>query len=351
MREEMLDTVWVEGGGVATHAPIGMNLPLNIQIKDVFSGEHDAGEMLLTTAVKSAASFDAQPLAIQAIHKLRPEPMHLPFRAAEAGSPVVYYSPSALDRTVTVDVRMDFDSFDRERYEHYVDLISKAAQLPVFLGASALGGLAGGASAAAAIYAASSGVKVLLRAIDRWRDGTNESDMYSTFDINLDTPGEAPTSSGYYLCWNDGTPFQVSADDSWSTATTTQAGTEGEEFKVDKQGRLLYRETGLRVDNVPYQYALLYVSGTEDGQLADFEPTAATAAVLSKFVKTDGTIVEDITELAAAYNDFVFVQRVTSIDKKLKKAKGTQKSDLQKERDATVKHIQAQEVKDFLESK
>jgi hypothetical protein len=353
MDEGMLDVVPVEvdtvPGGTASHPRIGMNRPLNIQIKDVFSGEHDAGEMLLSTAVKSAASFDAQPLALQAIHKLEPQPMHLPFRASRPGSPIVYYTPAALDRTLTLDVRMDFDRFDRDRYERYVDVISKAAQLPVFVGASALAGLGGGAGAAAAIYAAASGIKVILRAIDRWRDGSNAADLFATFDINLATPGEAPTPPGYHLFWNDGTRFQVSADDSWS-ASTVVAGTEGEEFKVDKEGRLRYRETDLRVDNVPYQYVLLYISGSEDDKLTDFQPTAAAAAVLSKFVQSDGTIVEDIAELAEAYNDFVFVRRVTAIDKKLAKATGTKKSELQKERDATVKHIQTSEVKDLLES-
>lgn len=330
---------------------IGLNKPLRIEIKDVYTGDHDAGEVLLTTAVKSAASYDAQPLAVQATHKLDKEvPVHLPFRAAEPGSPIVYYTPAVLDRKLTVDVRMDFDRFDRDRYDRYVELIGKALTLPVFVGATALGGPAGAGTAAAAIYAASSGIKVLFRAFDRWRDGTNDADLYSTLSVNLEAVGEVPTSSGYYLCWDDDKELMLSPDGAWSDDATI-AGAKGDEFDVDDNGRLIYRGTDRRVDNISDGYVLLHISGVEDDSLKNFQPTAASAALVSKFVGTEGSLVGDIAELAEAYNDFVFLRRISEIDKKLENVTGSEKTKLQEQRAATLKHIQSDAVKNLIESK
>jgi hypothetical protein len=330
--------------------PIGLNNPLRIEIKDVWTGDHDSGEALLTTAVKSAATYEAQPLAVQAIHRLQRGPQHLPFRAQYAGSPIVYYSKAALDTELLVDVRLDFDRFDKDRYINYLQLLEKAAKLPVFLGAGALGGVSG-AGAAAAVFLAASGIKVLFNAIDRWRDGDNPADLAATFAINLETPGEVPTRAGYYLCWNDGTRFQVSPRDTWQDDDVVIAGSRGDEFSVDDSGHLVYRGSGSRVDNTPDAYVLLHISGTKDDRLADFQPAAASAALLKKFVGTEGSLVGDFVELAEAYNDFVFLRQVINIDSDIAEASSKEEKDqLLSQRAATLKHIQTREVKDLLRS-
>jgi hypothetical protein len=347
MNEFVAGVVPVESSsGTAQAVPIGLNNPLRVEIKDVWTGDYRAGEALLTTAVKSAATYDAQPLAIQAIHRLERRPQHLPFRAQSAGSPIVHYSKAVLDRELLVDVRLDFDRFDEDRYNSYAAVLAKAIKLPVFLGAGALGGMSA-AGAAAAVFLAESGMKVLFNAIDRWRDGDNPADLAATFKINFDSPGEVATTAGYYLCWNDGTRFEISPQHAWENNRVV-AGSHGEEFSVNSTGKLIYRQSRERVDNVRDAYVLLHISGTKDDKLADFQPVAASAALLKKFVGTEGSLVEDFAELAEAYNDFVFLRRVKAIDAEIAAATEVEKAGLVNERAATLKHIQSREVQELL---
>lgn len=335
--------------GQAT-TPIGLNQPLRIEIKDVFTGDHDAGEVLLSTAVKSATTFDAQPLALQATHTLRPEqPQHLPFRASESGSSIVFYTPAVLDRELIVDVRMDFDRYDRDRYDRYITLLSQSATLPVFVGAAVLGGPAAVGATSAAVYAAASGLKVVNRAIDRWSDSHNRADLLSTFAINLETPGELPTKAGYFLCWDDEQDPLVSASGTWDGGDTVVAGERGEEFTVDGNGKLLYRDSGRRVDDLAQGYVLLHISGAADRRLANFAPTAASAALVARFIGGDSDFVGDLAELAQAYNDFYFLRRVGTLDRELAAASDERTTEtLKAERAAVVKHIRSEALVDLL---
>src|SRR5688500_6687471 len=85
------------GDRIVPTDPIGLNKPLLIRIQQIFTGGSEAGEVLITSAVKSAWVHAGAPYAMHGVRKHVQPGQFLPFASTEDGSPIVYYSRACLD--------------------------------------------------------------------------------------------------------------------------------------------------------------------------------------------------------------------------------------------------------------
>ena len=171
----------------------------------------------------------------------------------------------------------------------------------------------------------------------------------ATLSINLEAVGELPTAAGYILVWDDDEEQLISVDSDWQDGARL-AGRNASEYAVNGSGQLVHKENGKRVTNTISPYILLHVSAAEEPELKDFQPTAASAALVEKFVEPKGSLVEDVAELAEAYNDLIFLKKVASLDQDIKSEKDPEaKKKLKESRSAVLKLIQSRDVKELVE--
>lgn len=112
---------------VVPFKPIGLGLPLSVIVREVYTGDSQKGgffgpkkeDMILTSAIKSIATLDAKPRALNYLKKKVPDHSRMERPgASEQGTPHIFYSPALLERSLTLDITVAFDSFDQEIFEH-----------------------------------------------------------------------------------------------------------------------------------------------------------------------------------------------------------------------------------------
>jgi hypothetical protein len=83
--------------------------------------------------------------------------------------------------------------------------------------------------------------------------------------------------------------------------------------------------------------------------LENFAPTAATATLLEKFITSSGTDeIDDLAELVTAYSDLTMVRHAAELAVDIGKATGAEKEKLVAKRDAVIKTIQDNGVRDMI---
>lgn len=338
--------VGTKPGDVVPTDPIGLNQPLLIRIQQIFTGQKDAGEVLITSAVRSALVHGRAPYAMHGVRKDVEPGSFLPFAATEDGSPIVYYSKACLDSSLSLQVRLSYDRFDEERYAKYVDLLAKAVQLPVFAASTGMFGPAGALGSGAAVVAASKAIKVVLGMFDRRLDGDERDDFIANYTLNIETPGLARAKAGWFLMRDDdeGSDLMVSPTGEWDGRAEV-VGRDDSLFYVSAEGELRYRDGDRLVDDLDQPYMLLHLSGTEKSELDAYAPAAATAVLLEKFVQADGDEIEDLTELVTAFSDLTMARRAAKLSQDIKEAEGEAKDKLVAQRKAVVKQIQDEEIR------
>src|SRR4051812_18975673 len=83
--------------GVVPTDPIGVNRPLLIRIQQIFTGQKSAGQVLISSSVRSALVHKKAPYAIHGVRRDVDAGEFLPFTAPEDGSTVVYYTKACTD--------------------------------------------------------------------------------------------------------------------------------------------------------------------------------------------------------------------------------------------------------------
>jgi len=127
--------------------------------------------------------------------------------------------------------------------------------------------------------------------------------------------------------------------------------TEGNVDRVDRDFRSKYQvnAAGQVVDpsGSPYDgeipYIVISYDGTPREELASFAPTAACAAVLSRFFgikEGQAQPLESLLDAIKLYNDFNFRQGIERLDRRMAELPdGEEKTRLMKEREALAKNI------------
>lgn len=300
---------------------IGPGQPLTIAIREVYTGKYPSGglfgskkDMLVTSAIKSITTFDAKPRAINFLkgdisaksRLMRPS-------ATEQGAPIVFYSPALLEKSLTLDLSIVFDQFPQEVFTTIGDTFTAAAGIPIFLSYSVY------------LLAAGAIAKIVGTAGEALFDG--KPVFTASEPLNIYWPGEIPLRPGFALI-TEGNVDSIYKD----FRSKYQSNAAGQ--VVDKSGN-------------PYDgdipYIVISLDGTPQEELASFTPTAASAAILSRFFGIKDGQAQPLGSLLDAiklYNDFNFRQEIERLDKQIAGLPdGDEKTSLMKKREALAKNI------------
>ena len=269
--------------------------------------------MLVTSALKSITVFDAKPRAVNFLQsKVEPNSRLNRPQASGQGTPLVFYSPALLEKSLTLDVAIVFDQFPQAVFDTLGSIFSAAAGIPLFLPYS--------------VYLLAAGMltKIAGNAGEALFDGKPVFDRTEGLDIYF--PGSPPLPPGFRLI----TPDNVDL---------VEPGFR-DKYHVNAVGAVV------DASDQPYRgkmpYIVISVDGTEQPEFASFTPTAASAAILSKFFGTgeQGQIANDLIKAVQVFNDVVFRTQVDKLDAEIKKARtAKEKAALKEKREALVKNI------------
>lgn len=316
-------------GKLVPFQEIGMGKPLTIMIRRVYVGKYPerswvldwiddivgrrAAPMLVTSAIKSFATYDAVPPAVNFMAKSvtatstldRPE-------AQSQGVPLIFYSPAVVDRDLTIDIGMVFDNFPVALFATIGSAVQSAAGLPVFIGPQA-----------AYLLAAGQVIKLAGRLGEKILKG-KYAFQYSG-SLPIEQPGAEALSAG----------FKLLTDERWDKQLR-------EKLAVNLSGEVIDANSG-QPYNGDMPYIVISCDGRADDKLVQFTPTAASAAILSRFFGSEDAdgiqtlgILRDALDL---YNDFTFRRRVDDLDAKIAQGSKEENAQLKQERDALVKNI------------
>ncbi len=302
-------------------SPIGPGKPLTIIISEVYTGKYpDKGflklkkDLLVTSAVKSIASFDAKPRAINFLKdNVKPNSRILRPGATEQGTPVVFYSPALMENSLTMDLSVVFDQFPKEAFNTVGKAFESAAGIPIFITASVY------------LLAAGAISKLVGQAGEALFDG--KPCFSASEPLNIYWPGTLPLQPGYAVI-TDGNTDNISEDFRMN-------------YQLNSKGQLVNKNGKQYSGDIPY--IVVSIDGTEHAELAEFSPTAASTAVLSRFYGVkDGQSqpIDMLVDAVKVYNDVRFRRDIDRLDREIAKTTDPDKLEsLTKKREAIAKNI------------
>jgi hypothetical protein len=263
--------------------PIGTGKPLAIVLRHAYTGRYPKGgsfggsrkDVLLTSAVRDVfGTFNAAPRAVNIMRRRIPRATSIAgVDATESGTPLVYYTPAVTSVSTTATIELSFDDFPDALVSRVGNAIVSAGGIPLFgpYGAVMIGvGLA---------------IKLVSTVVNALSDARPEFAVSERLEFEL--PDGGPIEAGYRILCEptfDPTPF------------TFKLGV----GLVDGQGR-------------PYAgdepYVVLLLDGRKQDAFKEFTPTAATAALLERFLQQkDGSevVIGTIVDAIRLYNDVRF---------------------------------------------
>jgi hypothetical protein len=304
--------------------PIGLGLPLSVMVREVYTGKYPKGsvfgskkeDMILTSAIKSIATMEAKPRALNFLKKKVSVKSRIERPGAtEEGTPHIFYSPALLERSLTLDITVAFDSFDQEIFNQIGETFTSAAGIPLFVTQSFY------------LIAAGMITKLIGKIGEAIFDSTPEFNSSDALDIYL--PGKPPLPAGYILITSDNVD---AVDPNFRT-----------KYKVSKEGTVVEVANPQTIYKGDIPYVVISVDGTQDDELKKFTPTAASAAVISRFFNIrEGKSVpfELMIEALKLYNDISFRKQIEQLNKQIEEMpEGQAKEDLKKKRDALKSNI------------
>lgn len=325
--------------------PIGFGRPLSIRILSMYAGQAEHRKLLVSSAVRSHAVYDAAPRAMHYVFDDVPTDRLLKPSPTQNGSRFVYYSPAALDSVLDLELRFSFDDFDLDKVTKYLDVAASVAALPIFAVGTSLGGPAGAAGGKALLFYAKKVLTFAFDAIDGFIDYKN--DWAPTWTISLDPRGGLePSQPGYVLLYGDGEPAEVLAPVN-GDLKDYQLLARSKAYRVDtRNGTVVYAD---QPDQIVLEepYVLCYVNGAAEEELEGWKAAAVTAALTEKFFDQGGPNAGDLEELLTGFNDMYMARKYAEISKKMKgkQLSVAERKKFQAQRDAYLKNIQSDDVK------
>jgi hypothetical protein len=322
------DPIKGANAGVVDILEVGLGKPLCLEIKEVYTGHFPkfwTKDLIVTTAVKSRETFDAQPRALNILVRDVSKRHRISIPApTEQGTPYAFYSPALVSGSLSFQIEFVFDEIPDQWFEMTSRALKELAGIPMFVGA------AGHLLAGSALI--NLGGNVLNALFD------HRPAFRAAVPLDIHSPGVAPLAAGWYLLTDDAPENRDSIFD------PTQ-------YQIDKSGKLL--GSGNKSYSGAMPYATMLVDGTERKELVTFAPTAVSADLLSRFFGNQSpgaTSVDAIVEATKLYSDMHFVGRAKEVGTEYAQ---TQDSDarkrLQKEYDALQKNIRSEDIRRVLQ--
>ena len=276
----------------AGFVPIGINKPLTIQIRHVYTGQFPKQsflsgnkDMLVVSAMKDVAIFNAATRAVNFLRKGVGAGSNFDTpRATEQGTPLVWYSPAVTAPSTILTFEIVFDEFPDELLNKVAGALSGLAGIPIFLPANGY------------LLAASTVVKLAAGLGRALFDG--KAVFAATETIDFDTPGVPIAEAEFRVICGP--------------------GLDAPDFKfVPKLGLV---GLGDKVYDGPQPYIVISLDGRKREDLSTFTATMASSALLEKFYNVkDGSevAIDTVVEAMKLLNDSKFRSQVDAVDRKL----------------------------------
>ena len=306
--------------------PIGIGKPLVIRFHTVYLGDLKKGlfnnnqDILVTSAIKDDATFDAAPRAIHQLYRRKDERETLSPSSLNEGTPLIYYSKAFDTELLRITVEIKADRFPEKAFNTVANSLSAAGGIPVF-GALSTYLIAGGQI-----------IKSAARISNTLLEGGPI--LSYNFDILDGVAGLKNTKAGFVLGLNNS-----------DKAHFKNNGYQITDLFDDNQ--LVLAKDGKKYDGSK-PYIIMSIDGSEKNQFDDFKPTIASAALLKKFYGiTENSSVEEMVDILQVYNDFNYVRKIKDLSKELKGASTAKKKELGQLIEAYKKNIKNSEDYDL----
>jgi hypothetical protein len=300
MTEANIETVLSNPKGEPVpFTPIGPGKPLTIQIRHLYTGEHPkkslfdkTKDLLVTSAMRSIATFNAAPRAINFLTRdiEKKHGMSNP-AATEDGTPLIHYTPALTETNTLLTIEMGFDEFPDKSFEVVGNALSQAAGIPLFL------------SAGTHLLAASSIIKLAGNVGSRFFDKTPV--FKATEFLAFTTPGIiAPMAD-----------FRLIVEDNVNVSKVFKGYTPTSDGLLDKNGSKYNGDT---------PYVIISLDGRKNNSFNEFIPTAASAVVLDKFYNIkegQGNTLDPLVDAIKIFNDYKFRRKADELKEELDEIK------------------------------
>jgi hypothetical protein len=283
----------IRGGELRPFKPVGENKPLLIEIRHVYTGEYPGtklgvftvNDMLITSAIRSIATYNAKPKAINFLKTNVKKSSNLRNpRAAEDGTPVVFYTPALVEPNSILDVEIVFDRFNKDFVDGIGAAFTAAGGIPLF------------AAYSTHLLAAGAVTKLASKIGERLFDG--DPVFSESVELSFARSGSPIPAEGFHLITEEG--FDPER--------------EGCIFDLE-QGRLINKKEQAEYEG-RYPYVVISLDGEKRGEYSEFIPTAASAAVLERFYhikEGQEQSVDMLMEAIKLYNDLKYKQKADDI--------------------------------------
>ncbi|MBP1731168.1 MAG: hypothetical protein H6Q55_1597 [Deltaproteobacteria bacterium] len=286
-------------GAAVDFVPIGMGKPLGVEIRHVYTGKYpEAGwlsfskgkDMLVTSAMKSIAAFNAAPRAINFLQrKVTPKYNVRNPAATDQGTPLLHYTPALIEQATLLTLEMGFDEFADELLGMLSKAFAAAAGIPIF------------ASASAYLVAAGAITKLAGEFGSLLFD--SPAVFKATVPLSFLRPGEVPPQADFRLvCADDVSPALL------------------QQYSVSADGRLVDANGKQYDGDMPYM--VISLDGRESKAYEEFAPTAASAALLDQFYgvrEGQGQPIQPLLDALKLYSDWSFRKKADELKRELGK--------------------------------
>ena len=315
---------------------IGPGKPLTIMIRAVYTGEHPGriipGQkigMLVSSAVRTFISKDveAQPKAVNYLLDEVKSYSYLNRPAASStGTPIVYYSPAILEDSLTIEISIIFDKFPEDAFNSMGQIMQGAGGIPAFLPYSTF------------MLTMGTVTKIVGKIGEKLFDGSAQFSANEGLDICME--GVPATPSGYTFIFGRD---MDKIEPNWRRKFHIGISPNNDIIVVDEKDQE-YR------GDVPY--VILSYDGKARDTLKSFTPTAASAAILSRFYgmkdgESQTKLFDTFTESYKLYNDLKLRKQIDVLKKAnegLPDEDQTKKNNLERIK-ALESNIQTEEMK------
>jgi hypothetical protein len=317
---------------VNEYTQIGIGKPLSLEIVggnlgDI-PGRKQKTDILITSGMKGVADVKAAPKAINYLRKDQGDNNDIDFGADNAGSPIIYYTPS-LDTAkplFTIEAVAD-RRFKKSIFEQLSKNLSAAGNLPIFV--------PGGVFALA-------GAKI-AGLVGNIIDLFDKSEIFLHDHINDITFGYAQEV--------DAVPKHIIVHE--NDQVFEQYVPKYKNIGGNEKWVAVHKSTGKTYEG-PEAYIILSLDGrNRDHELKDFSSTYISAALMERFYgkeqSADFTIIQDAAQL---YNDLNYYRKVQRLQKDIEKKTG-HKLNVGKEKErmeAYKKNIQSEAFRSLIDS-
>jgi hypothetical protein len=320
-RESPLESVSLSLAGAE---PIGTGRPLSIILRHIYTGRYPKGsvfgasrkDLLLTSAVRDVfTTSNAAPRAINVVKRRIAQQTDIKgIDATENGTPLIFYTPAVTMVSTTATIEMSFDDFPDELASRIGTAIVSGGGIPLFgpYGPVLIGvGLA---------------IKLVSSVVNALTDSRPEFSISERLEFEL--PDGAPIAAGHVvLCEStfDPMPYKF----------TLGKGL------VDAKGHTY---------NGDEPYLVILLDGKKQDAFKGFAPTAATAALLERFLQQkDGSevVISTIVDAVKLYSDFRFRKEADKLAAQLEgfKKDSDEYKALKKKIDALLANVEEQMLK------